>query len=214
MVRYTLEQLVFLYDTYVKYGSGRSVDENVDVNFVMKRVPSRKTIHSLVNKHKSTGLLIDNKQKQKRWVPTEKLDDIGARLEHTPRKPLRSLAQETRRATQLLKPRPYKPTVIHTLQLRDLASRVHFCSRTLQSVFKSKIDPQLTFFSDETWFHLQGYISTQIFRYWSSQNPPLTHEVPLHPVKVSVWWAVRARRIFGPVILTKKLIAKDMYSSF
>jgi hypothetical protein len=44
-------------------------------------------------------------------VLTEKLHDIGARLEHTPRKSLKRLAQETgvskssaRMATQLLKP--------------------------------------------------------------------------------------------------------------
>jgi hypothetical protein len=45
----------------------------------------------------------------------EKLDDKGARLEHTPRKSLKCVAQETgdsksnaRRSTQLLKLRPYK----------------------------------------------------------------------------------------------------------
>jgi hypothetical protein len=44
-------------------------------------------------------------------VFTEKLDDIGARLEHTPSKSLKRLAQETgvskssaRKATQMLKP--------------------------------------------------------------------------------------------------------------
>jgi predicted transcriptional regulator len=42
------------------------------------------------------GLLIDEKQKHKRWVFTEeKLDDIEARLEYTPRKSLKHLAQET-----------------------------------------------------------------------------------------------------------------------
>jgi hypothetical protein len=65
----------------------------------------------------------------------EKLDDIGARLEHTPRKSLKQLVQDTgvskfnaRRATQLLKLRPYKATVIHTLQLHDPAGGVHFCN--------------------------------------------------------------------------------------
>jgi hypothetical protein len=64
---------------------------------------------------------MDRKQKHKRRVlPEEKLDDIGARREHTPRKSLKRLAQETgvskpsaRTATQLLKFRLYKRTVIH-----------------------------------------------------------------------------------------------------
>jgi hypothetical protein len=51
----------------------------------------------------------------------EKLDDIGARLEYTPTKSLKCLVQETGvtksnagMATQLLKLRPNKTTVIHT----------------------------------------------------------------------------------------------------
>jgi hypothetical protein len=120
------------------------------------------------------------------------------------------LAQETgvakssaRRTTQLLKLRPYKTTVIHGLQPRDCASTVHFCSRFLQSVVEGGIGPQFAFFSDEAWFHLQGYINTQSNRYWSSQNPHLTHEVLLHPLKVDVWCAVSARRIVVPVLFNE-----------
>jgi hypothetical protein len=69
----------------------------------------------LENKLRTTGLLIDKKQKHKRRVLTEeKLDNIGARLENAPRKSLKRLAIETgvrsiaRRATQLLKLRSLK----------------------------------------------------------------------------------------------------------
>jgi hypothetical protein len=87
-------------------------------------------------------------------VLTEKLDDIGARLEHrTPRIALKRLAQETgvskssaRTATQLLKLRPYKTTVIHALQPRDSAGTVHFCNCFLQSLVEGEINPQLTCF--------------------------------------------------------------------
>jgi hypothetical protein len=92
----------------------------------------------------------------------------------------------------------------HALQPRDPASRVHFCSWFLQSVVEGEIDPQLTFFS-EAWFHLQGYIHMQNNRYSSPQNPHLTHEVPLHPVKVCVWCAVSARGIAGPVFFNETI---------
>jgi transposase len=123
IVRYTLGQRVFLYTDLLK-----SVGENLDVNFV--------TVHNLANKLRSTGLLIDKKQKHKgRMLTEEKLDDVGARLEHTPRKSLTRLAQETgvsrssaRTATKLLKLRPYKTAIIHALQPRDAGSRYHFCS--------------------------------------------------------------------------------------
>jgi hypothetical protein len=64
---------------------------------------------------------MDKIQKHRRPVLTEdKADDMGAKIEHTPRKSLKRLGQETgvskpsaRTATQLLKLRPYITTVIH-----------------------------------------------------------------------------------------------------
>jgi hypothetical protein len=61
-----------------------------------------------------------------------------------------------RRATQLLKRRPYKTTVIHALEPHDSASKVRFSSWFLQSVVEDEIEPQLTLFYDEAWVHLQG----------------------------------------------------------
>jgi transposase len=63
-----------------------SIGENVNVNFVLK-VPSRQTVHNLVNKLRTMGLLMDKEQKHKCQVLTEeKLGVIVARLEHAPRK--------------------------------------------------------------------------------------------------------------------------------
>jgi transposase len=81
MVRYTLEQRVFVYDTYVKYRSAGKCQRKFCHKFCGERVPSKKRIHNLVNKLRTTGFLIDKKTKHKRRVLTEeKLDEIGARL--------------------------------------------------------------------------------------------------------------------------------------
>jgi biotin operon repressor len=80
MVRHTLQQHVFLYDTYVKYRSARNCQQKFQHKFRDKRVPSRQTIHNLVNKLRITGFLIDKKQNHKRRVLTEeKLDDRETR---------------------------------------------------------------------------------------------------------------------------------------
>jgi hypothetical protein len=34
-----------------------------------------------------------------------------------------------------------------------------------------------TFFTDEVWFHILGYVNTRL---WSSENPHAVHEKPLH----------------------------------
>jgi hypothetical protein len=206
MVRYTLENCVLLYIN-VKCGSAIKCRRNIRRQFRDERAPSRQTIKNLANQLWSTGLLVDKKEKRKYRVLTGKLDYSGARLEHTPRKPLKHLARETavstsstRTATQLLKLRPYKATEIHA-RLADMRSS--WQGSFLQLVLR-EINPQLTFCYDEEWFHLQGYINMQNNRYWSSKNPRLTNEVPLHPVKVSVWCTVSARIVVS-VFFNKKI---------
>jgi hypothetical protein len=111
-----------------------------------------------------------------------------------------------RMATQLLKLISYKTTVIHTRIATSQSSyQVNFHSCFLQSVIEGEIDLQLTFFSDEACFHLQGYINMQNNCYWSSRNPHWTHKVPLQPVKVGVWCAVSAQKIFVPVFFNKRI---------
>jgi hypothetical protein len=69
----------------------------------------------------------------------ENFDETWAKLEHTPQKSLRCLAQEagisklsTALATKLHQLRPYKATVVRVLQPRDLTSRMNFCKWILQ----------------------------------------------------------------------------------
>jgi hypothetical protein len=80
MVRYTLEQRVFVYNTYVKYASARKCRRKFRRKFRGERVPSRQTIHDLVNNLRRAGFLIGKKTKHKRQVLTEKLDEKGATL--------------------------------------------------------------------------------------------------------------------------------------
>jgi hypothetical protein len=44
--------------------------------------------------------------------------------------------------------------------------------------------------------------------YWSTENPPVVHEVPLHDLKVGVWSAISAWRITEPAFLHKTINSK------
>jgi hypothetical protein len=52
----------------------------------------------------------------------------------------------------------------------DYERRAHFCNWFLHAVHNSVLDAKLTFFTDEVWFHLSGYISAENNRYWNSIN--------------------------------------------
>jgi hypothetical protein len=111
MVRYILKQRVFLYVTHMKYVSARKCRRKFRHKFRDERVRCRQTIHNVVIKRRTSGFVRDkNKNIGAEYLTEEKLDDLGARLEHTPRKSLKHLAQGTvvsessaRTATQFLK---------------------------------------------------------------------------------------------------------------
>lgn len=67
----------------------------------------------------------------------------------------------------------------------------------------------LTFYSDEAWFHLSEYINFQKSRIWSTKNPHEFRETPLHPIKIGVWIAMSRRRIIGPISFEEKINAHN-----
>jgi hypothetical protein len=71
-----------------------SAEENFVVNFP-GTVPSKRGIHIRIRKSGALGHLWTNNQVENDvCLPNNKLDEIGTRLEHTPQKSLRRLAQE------------------------------------------------------------------------------------------------------------------------
>jgi hypothetical protein len=96
------------------------------------------------------------------------------------------------RATKNLHLQPYKITQVQVTEECDYGRRTHFCNWCLQAVHDGVLDPKLTFFADEAWFHLSGYIIAQNNWYWSSINPKQTFEVLLHDQKIGVWCAITA----------------------
>jgi hypothetical protein len=89
MVKYTLEQWIFLYDSYVKKKSYKSCKRRVHHRYPGVRIPASSTILRLVKKVRSTGSFLDKKYTRQNAVLTkETLDEIEARLEHLPHKSL------------------------------------------------------------------------------------------------------------------------------
>lgn len=65
-----------------------------------------------------------------------------------------------------------------------------------------------TFFTDEAWFHLSGYVNSQNYRTWGAENPHVFIETDLHPIKVGVWVGISRRRIIGPIFFNETINAE------
>ena len=78
MPTYTLEQGIFMYDSYVITSSCREVVRRFQFNYPGVRVLSREAIRLLVYKFRETGSILDKKRNVKRRVLTEqKLEEIS-----------------------------------------------------------------------------------------------------------------------------------------
>ena len=148
-MRYSAEQRIFICNTFMKKSSWRKCRRQ----FPDSPVPDKTTIYRLVKKFNDTGSVQNKKpQVNKRVLTEEKLDEIGFRLEQSPQKSLRRLAQQVgvskssvQLATKLLKLKPYKTRIVHQLMLPDNAARINFCNWYLQSVHDGLVDPTLVF---------------------------------------------------------------------
>lgn len=93
---------------------------------------------------------------------------------------------------------PYKVSVVQQLNPPDYNQRVQYCQWFNEHLNNNNL-LDLTFFSDEAWVHLSGYVNSQNYRTWAADNPHNFVETPLHPQKIGMWVAISRRRIIGPI---------------
>jgi hypothetical protein len=68
---------------------------------------------------------------------------------------------------------------------------------------------ECVFLPDEAWFYLSGYVNSQNSRFWSSDNPHLFHEVPLHSQNIGCWCAISRKRIVSPIFFSETVTAEE-----
>ena len=179
-------------------------------------LPHRNTVRNLINKFRETGSVHDATRSGRPTVLTEqKVNVISEAMTHSPSKSMRRLSQEVglslgaahtavRKNIGLY---PYRISCQHELKDADHDRRLQYCFFFKENLNGNDVLDK-TFFSDEAWFHLSGYVSSQNSRIWSSENPHEFVEKPLHSLKVGVWCAMSRRRIVGPIFFTETVTAE------
>jgi hypothetical protein len=99
------------------------------------------------------------------------------------------------------------------LKPADHEKRIRYSERFTNFIQTKTVDIlDITFFTDEAWFHLLGYVNTQNSRLWSSENPYAVHEKPMHDQKLGVWVAISRGRIVGPLFF-EEIVNSNRYCS-
>ena len=121
------------------------------------------------------------------------------------------------RAAKHAKIQSYRVTSVHELQEPDKIKHVWYCNWLFNFV---EINPDIlkvTWFTNEAWFHVSGYVNSQNTRVWASENPRVFLELSLHPEKVWVWCAIYGQRIIGPIFFEETvntIVYKNIFMDF
>lgn len=177
----------------------------------------KKSVHRLVDLFRETGGVDRRHGSGRPTVRTEvNIDAVRAVKEERPQTSVRHMQQEVdlsygtcrRILKNDLKLHPYRLQVTHEILPLDRPQRREFCQRFIDTFIGNDEVMKKIMFTDESWFHLSGYVNSQNMRMWSAENPHFFIESPLHPQKIGVWAAVSQRRIIGPIFFEGKLKKK------
>ncbi|PNF41426.1 hypothetical protein B7P43_G14120 [Cryptotermes secundus] len=164
-MEYTVEQRVFLVHTYWVTGSIVNTQLEFRRKFGVRKKPAKSTIQSLAQKLERTGTLLSERGKNRPEMPKEKIAIVGDRLLQSPKKSLRCLSQETgysystcQWAAKKVNHHPSKITSVQELGDVDKDKRVWYCLWFQEFVHDKRRILDITWFSDEAWFHLSGYV--------------------------------------------------------
>jgi hypothetical protein len=154
-----------------------------------KLVPHSNTVRRLIEKFRETGLVLDSERNVRpSKLNDKKLMDISGSMLWSPSKSLRKLAQEKyiglatvhKVVREKLNFFPYKVRVVQELKTADYRKRIRYSEwfkNFIQTITVDILD--VIIFTDEDWFHLLHYVSTQNARLWSSESPYALHDQKL-----------------------------------
>lgn len=145
----------------------------------------------------------------------ENIQVVERQMEDDPHLSLRRLSQRTdlsfstcqRIVRQDLGLYPYKVQLFQELLPPDYNKRVDYCNWFNETLNDDETLDR-TFFSDEAWFHLSGFVNSQTMRMWSQDNPHFFREAPLHPLKIGIWVGMSRRRLIGPIFFEDTVTAE------
>lgn len=169
--------------------------------------PSIQLIKSWVEKFRATGCLLNHsiRPRNRPIRSIENIDRVAAAVAEHPRRSVRKHAaslnlhrSSVHRILALdLKLHPFKIQIVQKIKPEDYNKRKIYCQKMLE-IFSEENGMDNVYFSDESHFHLEGYVNRQNCRYWSSSNPKQKHQKALHSPKVTVWCAISPKKIIGP----------------
>lgn len=177
-------------------------------------VPTPKGISKMIQKIRATGSVFNKPKPGRPRSATNEANEvmvIGSVYMKT-QQSLREIALETGnsmtsvwRILKRHKFHPYGVKLVQELSPDDFNKRLDFCE-TMDEKIRDPNFLKNVCFSDESTFHLTGYVNRHNCRYWCQENPYEYREAHTQrPQKQNVWAGILANEIIGPFFIDGNL---------
>jgi hypothetical protein len=203
-MRLTQKEKNFIIENHKVFNSYTLLMRHFKSQFKKKHAPSHKNVKNIIEKFAKTGsvqnLLTTGRPRTARTEA--KIKRVEAALKNKRGMSVSRVALSLdisyssvyRMASYDLNLYPYKMHFLHELQPGDPERRINFANWFLSIPEIEKI----FIASDEAYFYLDGAVNNHNCRIWSDSDPYIIIQQPLYPLKLLVWCAVSATRVYGP----------------
>lgn len=192
----------------------RKVAHRFHQMFPHRPIPSTRGIDKMVEKIRSTGSVFNRPKSGRPRSATDERNEVMviATVYEKTQQSLKEIAMNTGnsissvwRILHRYKFHPYGVKLSQQLSEADYIKRLDFCE-----LMEKKIrDPNFlrrVCFSDESTFHLTGYVNRHNCRYWCEENPNEHLEAHTQrPQKRNVWAGILDNEIIGPFFIDGNL---------
>jgi Helix-turn-helix domain (DUF4817) len=170
--------------------------------------PNESSVRKLIRKFETTGSVTNVKGTGRpRSARTEEnIAVVRNSVSTSPGKSVRRRAQQLNLSpsslhqilSKDLKMHAYKIQLIQELKPADHGKRHRFAQWVMARQTENENFTKKIFFSDEAHFHLSGYVNKQNCRIWGNENPRVSAEHQMHPLRTTVWCGFWAGGVIGP----------------
>ncbi|KAJ4446867.1 hypothetical protein ANN_13567 [Periplaneta americana] len=176
-----------------------------------KQPPDRHTITTWDRKLLETGSLVEKTPRGKK-VTEEQGDRIQQAFQRSPCKFVRRASRELAipKSTihdvlhKTLRLHAYKIQLVQKLKPNDLPARYDFASDMLLKIDIENGYLKKVVFSDESTFHVCGFVNRHNCRIWGSENPHVARELERDSPKINVWCGLTNETVIGPFFFCGK----------